>query len=43
MIRAEIVGQGLFYHRHKRFPEDQRGFVLEYLRDPEAAVAWPLW
>jgi hypothetical protein len=43
IIRAEIVGQGQFYQRHKRFPDDQRGFVLEYLRDPVAAIAWPLW
>lgn len=43
IVRAEIVGQGLFYHRHKRFAENQRGFVLECLRYPEAAIAWPLW
>lgn len=43
VIRAEIVGQGLYYHRHKRFPEDQRAFVSEYLRDPDAAIACPLW
>lgn len=43
IIRAEIIGQGLYYHRHKRFPEDQRAFVREYVRDPEAAIAWSLW
>lgn len=43
VIRAEIIGQGLYYRRHKRFPENQRAFVGEYLRDPEAAIAWPLW
>ncbi len=43
IIRAEIIGQGIYYHRHKRFPEDQRAFVGEYVGDPEAAIAWPLW
>lgn len=43
IIRTEIIGQGLYYHRHKRFPEDQRAFVREYVRDPEAAIAWSLW
>ena len=43
LIRDEVIGQGLYYQRHKRFPEDQRAFVAEYLIDPEAALLWPLW
>ena len=43
LIRAEVIGQALYYQRHKRFPEDQRAFVAEYLIDPEPALLWPLW
>jgi hypothetical protein len=38
LLRAEIVGQGLFFQRHKRFPEDQRSFVAAYLVDPDIAL-----
>lgn len=38
LLRAEIVGQALFFHRHKRFPDDQRSFVAAYLVDPDIAL-----
>jgi hypothetical protein len=38
LLRAEIVGQALFFHRHKRFPDDQRSFVAAYLVDPAIAL-----
>jgi hypothetical protein len=42
-IRAEVIGQALYFHRNKRFPDDQRGFVLAYLADPVDSIPWPLW
>jgi hypothetical protein len=38
LLRAEVVGQALFFHRHKRFPDDQRSFVAAYLVDPDIAL-----
>ena len=38
LLRVEIVGQALFFHRHKRFPDDQRSFVAAYLVDPDIAL-----
>ena len=38
LLRAEIVGQALFFQRHKRFPDDQRSFVAAYLVDPDIAL-----
>ena len=43
ILRAEVIGQRLFYERHKRFVDDQRGFIEAYLQDPDAALLWPLW
>ncbi|HVH75197.1 MAG TPA: hypothetical protein VM755_09805 [Stellaceae bacterium] len=43
IIRAEIIGQAQYFHCHKRFPEDQRGFIEAYLRDRDEALLWPLW
>ncbi len=43
ILTAEVIGQRLFYQRHKRFVVDQRGFVEAYLRDPEIALLWSLW
>lgn len=43
IIRAEIIGQAEYLHYHKRFPDDQRGFVEAYLRDRDEALLWPGW
>jgi hypothetical protein len=43
VLRAEVVGQALYYHRHKRFPENQAAFTRAYVSDPEGALMWPLW
>jgi hypothetical protein len=43
ILWAEVVGQRLYYQRHKRYVDDQRGFIEAYLRDPEDALLWPLW
>ncbi len=43
ILRAEVVGQRLYYQRHKRYIDDQRGFVEAYLKDPDDALLWPLW
>jgi hypothetical protein len=43
VLRAEIVGQALYFQRHKRFPEKQNHFIAAYLRDHEAALQWSLW
>ena len=43
ILDAEVVGQSTYFHIHKRFPEDQRRFVVAYLTDPEEALRWPLW
>lgn len=43
IIEAEIVGQAEYHHIHKRFPDDQRGFVEAYLECPGVALLWPLW
>ena len=43
ILRAEVIGQRLFYERYKRFVDDQRGFIEAYLKDPEATLLWSLW
>lgn len=43
ILEADIVGQRLFHQRHKRYVDDQRGFVDAYLQDPETALSWSLW
>jgi hypothetical protein len=43
LVRVEIIGQGTYYHFHKRFPDDQCGFVQAFLIDPDEALRWPLW
>jgi hypothetical protein len=43
ILRAEVIGQRLLYERHKRFVEDQRGFIEAYLHNPEETLLWPLW
>ena len=41
ILRAEIIGQRLYYERHKRYVNDQRAFVEAYLADPELALSRP--
>lgn len=43
LLRAEIIGQTEYHRWHKRFPEDQRGFVEAYLKRPDETLLWPLW
>lgn len=43
LLKAEIIGQTEYHRWHKRFPDDQRGFVLAYLERPDEALLWPLW
>jgi hypothetical protein len=38
VIAADIVDQGLYLQRYKRFPADQRGFVSAYLVDSVSAM-----
>jgi hypothetical protein len=40
ILRAEVIGQRLFYERHKRFVENQRGFIES---QPRRHLLWPLW
>ena len=40
---SEVIGQRLFYERHKRFIDDQRGFIEAYLENPEDTLLWSLW
>jgi hypothetical protein len=43
IINAEIIGQATFFEYHKRFPDDQRGFVEAYLKDPHLAPTYSLF
>jgi hypothetical protein len=43
ILNAEVVGQRLFYERHKRFVEDQRGFIEAYMKSPDDTLLCPLW
>lgn len=43
VLRAEVVGQALYFQRHKRFPEKQTVFVTAYLSDAQAALNRRLW
>ena len=43
ILRAEIIGQRLYYQRHKKYVCDQRAFIEEYIRDPEITLMWSLW
>jgi hypothetical protein len=43
IIDAEVIGQAEYYRYHKRFPDDQHGFVKAYLECPGAALMWPRW
>jgi len=43
ILRAEVIGQRLFYQRHKKYVSDQRAFIEEYIRDPEITLMWSLW
>lgn len=43
ILLAEVVGQRLYYERHKRYVEDQTGFIEAYMKNPEDTLLWPLW
>jgi hypothetical protein len=38
ILEAEIIGQRLYYEKHKQYVTDQRAFVLAYLANPAKAV-----
>jgi len=42
ILRAEIIGQRLFYQYHKKYVVDQRTFIEEYIKDPELTLMWSL-
>jgi hypothetical protein len=39
LLEAEVVGQSIYYQRHRRFLQRQREFVVAYMNDPELALA----
>lgn len=39
ILRAEIVGQVNYYQRHKTYVQRQMAFVVQYLNDPDLALA----
>lgn len=43
ILQAEVVGQRIYYQYHKRYIDDQRGFIEAYLTNPEDTLLWPLW
>lgn len=38
LLYAEVMGQNFYFHRHRKFPENQREFVLGFLENPKAAL-----
>ena len=36
VLRAEVIGQGLYFAHHGIFPDDQKAFVTAYLNSPLA-------
>jgi hypothetical protein len=43
LLHADIVGFRLYYERHKRFVDDQRGFIEAYMKSPDDTLLCPLW
>ncbi len=41
LLHAEVVGQRLYFARHKNYIHNQRAFVETFLDNPEAALAQP--
>jgi hypothetical protein len=39
LIRAEVIGQATYWHRHRKFVVDQVAFVKAYLADRETTLA----
>lgn len=39
LLEAEIVGQSLYFQRHRKYVKNQRVFVARYLVDKNAALA----
>ncbi len=39
LLEAEVVGQSIYFQRHRRFIQRQRDFVVAYMSNPEAALA----
>lgn len=38
ILRAEIIGQVVYYQRHKTYVQRQMAFVVQYLNDPDTAL-----
>jgi hypothetical protein len=43
LLSAEIIGQGHYFHRFNRFPDDQRDFITTYVANPNTALMRPDW
>ena len=41
IIKAEVIGQAIYFERHGRFPGNQRLFIQHYLANPEIAFINP--
>lgn len=39
ILQAEVIGQVAYYQRHKRYVRRQKDFVLQYLKNPDIALA----
>lgn len=39
VLWADLAGQSLYYDRHGSFPENQADFVVDFVQDPEYALA----
>lgn len=39
LYRADTIGQLLYLHAHKRYPEDQRAFDISFASDPAMTLA----
>jgi hypothetical protein len=39
ILRAEVLGQIAYYQRHKHYVGHQREFVVQYLENPDVALA----
>ncbi len=38
LIDAEVIGQAMYYHKHKKYVKDQRTFVAMYLLNPHETL-----
>jgi hypothetical protein len=43
IVRAEVIGQAMYFRRQGQFPDDQEGFVRAYLGEVENALDRSPW